>query len=545
MSLVERNLTNATTVTTTGSSASVSPTGMQEGDWLVIAAIAAGGTGAHTNTAGGLTRAHDDINGGNVAIMSTWVKKCGPSEAGPYTFASGSGSNRRWALSARCYSGGDPTNIVESSPTGVTASATTVDAPGVDPTNTGAIHMIAAAQRTAAGVDATLTEPANYTKHSPELYTGSGGATNSNLVWMTRALPDANATGDKTVTSNTNDRLFAASLLLKAASGAATVDLTPATFTLTPEPVDPDPQPVTANLTASTLTLTAISLNAVPQPVTVSLTQATMTLSAVSVTPVAQPVTVNLTAATLTLQGVSVTPTPQPVTVNLSFASITLEAQPVTPFLPQGSVDLTPSTFTLSGVAVTPVPQPITVNITPGQLTISGNSVTPVPQPVTISLSPAVFTVSAEPLSAQPGPVTVNLTSAIMTLEAVRFTTLGEVALQPAILTLEAQPLTATPGPVSVNLVPATLAIQAPPVVGTPGPVTVNLVASQVTLAAGVLSALGVSTVNLTPAQLLLSAGSVQPGSGEPLPADVTAYLDAVQNIVADLAPITVVVEIR
>lgn len=218
MPLAQRTLVSFTTVTTSGITASVTPTGQQEGDWILVGVEAAGGTGAHTNTAGDLERVHDDVNGGNTVICSSWKKKCGAGESGTtYTFSNGSGSNRRWAIWVLCYSGGDPTDIVESAPTGTTGSSTTLAATGVDPAATDAVHVIWACQRTAAGVDATFTAPTNYTKLTPELYTASGGATNSNLVPMVRALPDANATGDQTITSNVNDRLVAMSVLLKAA----------------------------------------------------------------------------------------------------------------------------------------------------------------------------------------------------------------------------------------------------------------------------------------------------------------------------------------
>jgi hypothetical protein len=214
VALAPRTLASNTATTNGATTLSVSPTGMQENDWLIFSVCSAGGTGAHSNTAGSATRVHNDLAGGTVIVTSTWKKKCGPSESGPYTFSFG-GSTRRAVILCRAYSGGDPTDIVEEAPTQVSGnSVSSLAVTGVDPAATGGLHVVLGFSRTAAAVSQDFTEPTNY---PIQLETGSssGASANAFAAWFERALPDASATGSITFTTSVADRLNGASILLK------------------------------------------------------------------------------------------------------------------------------------------------------------------------------------------------------------------------------------------------------------------------------------------------------------------------------------------
>lgn len=433
MGLAERTLSSNTAFTDGATSLSVSPTGMQQDDWLHISVISAGGTGAHSNTAGGMSRNHNDLAGSTTIVTSTWKKKCGAGESGPYTFSFG-GSTRRAYITATCWSGGDPTDIVESAPTQTTGAGTSLATTGVDPAGNGRIHLISGFSRAGGGASQTFTAPTNYTE---KYEGGSAHATNANAFGSTfiRSLPDDSATGDQTFTVGTSDRLNGASTLLK--PGPETVALTPATMTFAGVAVTPVPQPVTVALTAASMTFAGVATNPVPQPVTVSLTPASMTFTAVPTTPQSA---VNLTPATITLVGVVVDPVPQPVTVAL-----------------------TPAALTLTGVPVTAVPQPVTVGLTPAVMTFSAVALSPGGVSV-VDLEPASTTLAAQPLDAVPGVITVDLTAADLTITAVGVDPVPQpvtVPLEPAVLTFTALPFVFGGG--VVNLVPATLTFVAVP----------------------------------------------------------------------------------
>ena len=525
----QRTLASDTTEATTGSSASVTPTGQQTDDWVIVAVGAAGGTGAITNTAGGLTKIGSDINAGNTIICALFKKKCGAGESGTtYTFESGSGANRRWTIDVTAWIDGDPTDIVEEAGTANTVNSNTVNAPSVDPLDTLRVHYISAWQRTAANVNGTFTEPTNYTKLR-ELYSGSSGATNSNYAPMVRELPNANATGLLAVNSDNTNWLAANSILLKGSS-VSTVNLTPATMTLAGVAVNPVPQPVTVNLTVAALTFTGVAVNPVPGQVTVNLTPVVLTLSGIVLDPDPGQVTTNLTPATLTLDAIALDPDPGQVTVNLTVADLTFTAVPVDANAGQATVNLEPPVLSLVGVVVDPQPQPVTVNLTPVTLTFDAVSLTPQsavnltpasfvltavqvdpqPQPVTVVLTSATFTFTGVPVIPVPQPVTVNLVSASLTFTAVPFGAVGQVTLTAADITFTAVVLIPVPGLVTVNLVAAVLTIDAVP-----------------------LSASGQSVVNLVPAVITFTAVSF----GAPCPPDAIAFLTTplVQAMLDDL----------
>jgi hypothetical protein len=224
VAIAERTLSSNTATTNGATTLSVSPTGMQENDWLVFWVVSAGGTGAHSNTAGSCTRVHNDLAGGTTIVTSSWKKKCGASEAGPYTFDFG-GSTRRAVIIARAYSGCDSTDAVEAAPTQTTDNpVTSLAVTGVDPASTGGLHIVLQASRAAGGASQSFTPPTNYTEKND---LGTSHATNANAfaAWAERALPDANATGDQTFTAASSERLNGGSILLKEGASETPISL--------------------------------------------------------------------------------------------------------------------------------------------------------------------------------------------------------------------------------------------------------------------------------------------------------------------------------
>lgn len=216
MALSRRTLTSPTATTGTGSATSISvtPTGQQENDWVIIWVCSAGGADTHSNTAGGLTRVHADQSTGSTITTSSWKKKCGAGESGT-TYTISSGTSRRWAIAVECWSGGDPTDVVEDAPAQVTASgASSLGVTGVDPANTGGVCLVLEASRIAAGTTQTFGPPTNYTEQH-ELQSSHATNPNAAIAISTRVLPDASATGTLTFTVSTADRLNGGSILLK------------------------------------------------------------------------------------------------------------------------------------------------------------------------------------------------------------------------------------------------------------------------------------------------------------------------------------------
>lgn len=223
MTIAVRTLASNTASTNGATTLSVSPTGMQENDWLIFWVVSVGGTGAHSNTAGSATRVHNDLSSGSVIVTSSWKKKCGAGEAGPYTFDFG-GSSRRAVILCRAYSGCDSTDAVEEAPTQTTASATSLAVTGVDPAGTGGLHIVLGASRVASGVTQNFTEPASYPEQL-EVQTNHATNPNADAAWFERALPNASATGSITFTVSSSDRLNGGSILLKAGQTTVSVGL--------------------------------------------------------------------------------------------------------------------------------------------------------------------------------------------------------------------------------------------------------------------------------------------------------------------------------
>lgn len=331
MALAERTLSSNTATTDGATTLSVTPTGQQENDWILLGVVSAGGTGAHSNTAGGLSRATAaDIAGGTVTVASTWKKKCGASESGTtYTFDFG-GSTRRACIIAICYSGGDGTDIVESAPAGVSsgASATSLAVTGVDPADVGTVHVIWEFSRMAGGETQSFTAPTNYTELF-EVLTAHATNANAAAAVSTRALPDANATGDQTFTVSNNDRLTGASVLLKPSSGTS-VTVTPSAVATTASlpaasvsagvTLTPDAIATTASLPAA-----SVSIGTTVTPATIATTvavpQATpVTGGSVTVSPATIAATVSVPAAAVSA-GSTVTPSAIATSASLPAAS--------------------------------------------------------------------------------------------------------------------------------------------------------------------------------------------------------------------------------
>jgi len=91
---------------------SLTPTGQQQDDWLVIFVVTVGGAATITNTAGGLTEITGQLTQGATTTVSLWKKKCGAGESGTtYTWTVATG--RRWAGIVTCWGGVDPIDVVD------------------------------------------------------------------------------------------------------------------------------------------------------------------------------------------------------------------------------------------------------------------------------------------------------------------------------------------------------------------------------------------------------------------------------------------------
>lgn len=202
MAITERSLSDntANSGTSSATTISVTPTGMQENDWLLFLLVSAGGTATHTNTAGSLSRLHAaDVTQSNTCVVSTWKKKCGASEAGPYSFDVG-GSNRRIAVACRAYIGGDATDIIESTAPLDGAAAQSFDIASMDPDGAGrwAILLEGVVVATA-GVSITFTQPTDYIEDH-EVSSAHANSSNAFLAYAHRELPSDAATGTLTWT---------------------------------------------------------------------------------------------------------------------------------------------------------------------------------------------------------------------------------------------------------------------------------------------------------------------------------------------------------
>lgn len=220
MALATRSL-SANTVSTGVSAAtslSVSPTGMVTDDWLIFAVVSVGGAATHSNTAGSCTQVGSQLTQGNTTTLSLWKRKAGASEAGPYTF--GFGASLRAVVIARAYSGGDTSNIVESSPTLVSDSAQSLAVTGVDPAADGGWHLLLEAANSVAGGATNFSQPTNYTERH-DVASAHPSNANACLGFAERVLPDAAATGNQTFTisGGVNRAIVGGSILLKPAGG--------------------------------------------------------------------------------------------------------------------------------------------------------------------------------------------------------------------------------------------------------------------------------------------------------------------------------------
>lgn len=222
MALAERTLASNTNASGASSvtSISVTPTGQQENDWVIVLVIAVGGTASFTNSAGGLSRAHAaDLTQGTTTTIATWKKKCGPSESGTtYTFTIPTG--RRMAVAVRCYSGGDGTDIVRALGALEGVNAQSIDLDSVD-IESGDWHLLLTASNSANGGSVNFDPPAGYTeKH--DFASTHGTSANACLGWSEDESP-SDPTGVQTVgiTGGVNRQIAGGSIVLKAASGTA------------------------------------------------------------------------------------------------------------------------------------------------------------------------------------------------------------------------------------------------------------------------------------------------------------------------------------
>jgi hypothetical protein len=326
----------------------------------------------------------------------------------------------------------------------------------------------------------------------------------------------------------------------KSLGGAASVALSPATITLSPQAVQPSrsvalspatitlaPQPVQPSrsvaLSPATITLAPQPILAVPS---VALAAASLTLAPGQLQPSR---TVALSPATITLapQAIVATPivalapatitlTPQPLSpagtggVALAAATVTLTPQPL---VPSQSVALSPVTITLapqsiqpsrsvalSAVTITLAPQPIVATpsavLSAAQLTLSPQPLTP-SLPASVALSPVTITLAPQPLRPSQS---VQLAAATLTLSPAPLQPSQSVALSPVVITLAPQPLVISGQAVTISLVPATITLSPRSLVPTPS-VTLN----PVTLTLAPVSVTPIPSVALAPVIMTLS----------------------------------------
>jgi hypothetical protein len=338
-------------------------------------------------------------------------------------------------LSASCrtiaqmtaYSGTDTTDFVEAddSATGGTSVHTTPSVSSADASDWAFAYF---ADRTSTSSQKTVSWTPGAGISETAAFVSNNAAGSS--PWGTLDVCDSNgtiATGAHSYSdtaSRSQSNAVAGLVILKAAaSGPASVDLNPATLSLSGITIVATP---TVTLAPAAVNLTGQPLLATP---TVALAPGMLTLSGQPVTPAAQPVTVNLAPglvtlasqpvvarptvafapATLGLAGQPLTPAAQPVTVALAPATLALAVQPLGA-TGTGVVALNPGTLTLSGRPVTPTP---TVQLAPATLGLSAPAVDPTPM---VALAPAVLALTGQPLDAQPGAVSVDLEPSLLTL---------------------------------------------------------------------------------------------------------------------------------
>src|SRR6266508_2184630 len=185
---------------TSVNSLSISPTGMVQDDWLLFFVVSVGGVSTHSNTAGGCTDLGSQFLQGSTTAVSMWKRKCGAAEAGPYTFDAGAA--RRWTIIATCWTGADPTDVVDgANVSSEGAAAQQLDHNSLTPGAAFDWHIIATASNTTAPDDGLVSfaQPGGY-EELAEVASGHATSANARASLAVRELADTSATGVQSVT---------------------------------------------------------------------------------------------------------------------------------------------------------------------------------------------------------------------------------------------------------------------------------------------------------------------------------------------------------
>lgn len=231
---------------------------------------------------------------------------------------------------------------------------------------------------------------------------------------------------------------------------------------------DAGASPVTVQLAPATATLSA-------QPLGLSLTAISTELAPATATLVAQPLGVNLSGLSVQLAPATATLTPQ--ALGVSLGAKTVELTPATASLVAQALGVE-----IAGVAVE-------VELVPATITLAAQALGVTLDPLSVALQPATATLTPQALGVSLGAKT--------------------IALAPATADLVAQVLGVdiAGAAVSVELVPATLAVSAQPLGVSLSPLTVELTPATATLVAQALGvSTQAISIELTPAELTLVA---------------------------------------
>src|SRR6266508_4507388 len=229
--IVRRALTADTAVSggTSVNSLSISPTGMVQDDWLLFFVVSVGGVSTHSNTAGGCTDLGSQFLQGSTTAVSMWKKKAGVAEAGPYTFDAGAA--RRWAIIATCWTGADPTDVVDgANVSSEGAAAQQLDHNSLTPGAAFDWHIIATASNTTAPDDGLVSfaQPGGY-EELAEVASTHATSANARASLAVRELPDTSATGVQsvTITGGVNRQLAGFEVVIRVpATGATPISVT-------------------------------------------------------------------------------------------------------------------------------------------------------------------------------------------------------------------------------------------------------------------------------------------------------------------------------
>ncbi len=395
---------------TDNTNASVTLTGLQDGDILVAVQVKQGTGGTLTFNPTGWTTEIAETAAVNLRV-AVYADKFASGDSATFTSTHTDTSTFNHGLWVGAWRGGDQTTWVDAktsmqqhdnvSDPVITGLTTTVD---------GAIVLTFAAINAGAN-------PGNWQQGAPTFGTfleeAVTGVPRFGVTEYTKTT--AGATGTNTFNTDaaaTADWL--AGMIAIRPAAAASQDITPAAVTVTATPgtltVDMSVAPTGPTVTATPGTLTVTTSTPVtPAATTVTATPGTLTITtSTPVTP--DPVTVTATPGTLTIT-TSTPVTPAAVTVTVTAGSLDINAQQaITP--DSTTVTATPGTVTLD-LGFTPAA--LTVTAAAGTVTLDLNVALTGP---TVTATPGTLTVSqSAPVTPAAATVTVTAGTLVVSIE--------------------------------------------------------------------------------------------------------------------------------